>query len=318
MVVEVADIAIDTGDHVVQFYEQELELAHTVGRYLSNAVRTSAVAVVIATEAHRHAFEAELKAAGIDPAQACREHMLIMLDASATMAAFMPEGQIDSAAFREVVGSVIRQAGDGGRAVRAYGEMVALLWDAGDVLAAIELEELWNDLGRELRFSLLCAYHSESVSGAEHAQALQQVCHLHSSVLAPREDAAAGPSARAGVSVEFAADRDAPRSARHFVADILARWGHAEALLEDARLIVTELATNAVLHAQAPFSVTTRAEGSRVRVSVRDRSPVGPTLREHDPAALSGRGLRLVATLSTDWGVDLADDGKTVWAELHG
>jgi MEDS: MEthanogen/methylotroph, DcmR Sensory domain/Histidine kinase-like ATPase domain len=266
---------------------------------LSDAARTGAAAVVIATAAHRHAFEAELDAAGIDPALACREGRLIMLDASATMAAFMPDGQVDSAAFREVVGSVLRQAGAGGRAVRAYGEMVALLWDAGDVLGAIELEELWNDLGRELSFSLLCAYQSESVSGAEHAQALQQVCHLHSSVLAPRDVPAAALSARGGVSAEFAGDCDAPRSARHFVADVLARWGHAEALLEDARLVVTELATNAVLHARSPFSVTARAEGPRVRVSVRDRSPIRPTLREHDPTALSGRGLRLVAALST-------------------
>ncbi len=318
MVVEVADIAIGTGDHVVQFYEHEHELAHTVGGYLDDAVRTGAVAVVIASEAHRHAFEAELTAAGIDPAQASREGRLVLLDASATMAAFMPQGQIDRAAFRDVVGSVIRRAGDGGRAVRAYGEMVALLWDAGHVLAAIELEELWNELGRELPFSLLCAYRSESVNKAEHGQALQQICHLHSAVLAPRETAAADPSARAGVSGDFASDRDAPGLARHFVADILARWGHGEALVEDARLLVTELATNAVLHARSPFSVAARAEGSRVRVSVRDGSTVRPTLREHDPTAMSGRGMRLVAALSADWGVDVTHDGKTVWAELQG
>ena len=77
----------------------------------------------------------------------------------------------------------MRRAAATGRPVRAYGEMVALLWEHGDVLAAIELEELWNDLGRELDFSLLCAYRSASVQGDEHAQALEQVRLLHSSEL---------------------------------------------------------------------------------------------------------------------------------------
>ena len=47
-------------------------------------------------------------------------------------------------------------------------------------------------------------------------------------------------------------------------------------------------------------------------------SPVRPTLRTYDPTAFRGRGLRLVAALCTDWGVELADDGKTGWAELQG
>ena len=79
----------------------------------------------------------------------------------------------------------MRDAAASGRRVRAYGEMVALLWDAGDVLGAIELETLWHELGRELSFSLFCSYPASSVSGPEHAQALHQVCHLHSAVLRP-------------------------------------------------------------------------------------------------------------------------------------
>lgn len=320
MAVEVADNAIDTGDHVVTFYEREPDLAQTVGRYLSEAIRTDAVAIVIATEPHRRAFEAELQAAAIDPIEACQAGRLILLDAAATIAAFMPHGEIDGAAFSEVVGSVVRQAAATGSQVRAYGEMVALLWDAGHVLAAIELEELWNDLGRELQFSLLCAYHSDSVSGPEHEESLRQVCHLHSAVLQPpRRSVPVESRTEANeVSAEFSATRDAPRSARHFVADALVRSGHAGALLEDAKLLVSELATNAVVHAGSPFSVVVRAEDSRVRVSIRDASTVTPTLRDEGPGAVSGRGIRLVAALSADWGVEVTADGKTVWVELQG
>ena len=52
-------------------------------------------------------------------------------------------------------------------------------------------------------------------------------------------------------------------------------------------------------------------------MSVRDASPVRPTLRDEDPLRSSGRGLRLIAALASDWGVELEADGKTVWAELQ-
>ena len=148
MAVELADIAVAPGDHVVQFYGDDSELAQTVGRYLRDAVQDGAVAIVIATEAHRRAFGAELEAAGVDLAKGCLDGTLILLDAAATMAAFMQEGQVDHDAFRRVIGSLVLQAGETGRPVRAYGEMVARLWEAGDVVAAIELEKSWNELSR--------------------------------------------------------------------------------------------------------------------------------------------------------------------------
>jgi anti-sigma regulatory factor (Ser/Thr protein kinase) len=303
---------------VVQFYEHDSGLARSVGSFLGEAVRAGEVAIVLSTEGHRRAFVSELEATGVDPEIAALNGTLIWLDAAATMAEFMPGGRIDSDAFRRVIGSVVRQAADTGRPVRAFGEMVALLWEAGDVLAAIELEELWNELGRELQFSLLCGYHSAAVQGGEHAEALQQICSLHSSVLKdPAHGGSEGErSDGVEVSADFAADHDAPRCARHFVADALGTWGHGGTLLDDARLLVTELATNAVVHARSPFSVMARSEGDLVRLSVRDASSHTPTLRAGGPTATSGRGLRLVAALSSSWGVDTSADGKTVWAEL--
>jgi anti-sigma regulatory factor (Ser/Thr protein kinase) len=116
---------------------------------------------------------------------------------------------------------------------------------------------------------------------------------------------------------DFAADLQAPRSARHFVADVLERWGHSARLLDDAALVVTELATNAVIHAHSPFSVDIRPYAGSVRLSVRDNSPVAPSLREEEGLTASGRGLRIVRALSSQWGVEAAGDGKTVWAELQ-
>jgi anti-sigma regulatory factor (Ser/Thr protein kinase) len=190
--------------------------------------------------------------------------------------------------------------------------MVARLWEAGDVRAALELEKAWNELAGELPFALVCAYPSASVEGHERADALEQVCHLHSSVL---RRPPAGESARA--SARFPAERTAPRDARHFVADALKRWGHSPALVGDAQLVVTELATNAIVHAGSPFSVELQPNRRGVRLAVGDFSLIKPVVREGELLGTSGRGLRLIGALAADWGVELSSDGKTIWADLH-
>jgi MEDS: MEthanogen/methylotroph, DcmR Sensory domain/Histidine kinase-like ATPase domain len=317
MAVGLEEIGVEAGEHVVQFYEDDGQLARTIGGYLTSALADGAVAIVIATEAHRRLFAAELEAAGMDSATSAREEKLIMLDAAATMARFVDAGRVDRDGFRRIVGSVVERAADSRRPVRAYGEMVALLWEAGDVLAAIELEKAWNDLARELPFALVCAYRSESVHGSEHAEALHEVCHLHTSVVGTPAAGERESSTAAEVSAHFSPEFQAPASARHFVADVLSEWGYASGLLEDAKLVVSELATNAVMHARSPFSVVVSPSGNVVRLSVRDASRARPSLRADAGLAPSGRGLRLVDALSACWGVEFAGEGKTVWAELR-
>jgi anti-sigma regulatory factor (Ser/Thr protein kinase) len=313
MKVQTPEIIAGTGEHVVQFYDHDSDLARAVGTYLAQALRTGDVSIVIATPEHRAAFRQELAAAGLAPGE-CDSGAILWLDAAATLAGFMLDGRIDPDAFHDVVGGLVREASQRGRPkrnrrsgsgrIRAYGEMVALLWDAGDVLGAIELEKLWNELAREFEFSLWCAYHGHSLAVHEHADELHDVCHLHTCVI---EEATA----------RFAAGADAPLAARRFVSSVLTRRPYEDRVhLADARLVVSELASNAVLHAGTPFAVSLRYTGSAVRISVRDWSPTQPVLRNGGPASLSGRGLHLVQAIAEAWGVDSDADGKTVWAEL--
>ncbi len=324
MTVQTQAQAFAAGEHVVQFYEHDSELCFTLGNYLADAIYGGGVAIIIATEVHRRALAAELRAAGLDPADAVADGTLVALDAAATLAKFSANGRIDAAAFRRVVGTVVRDAAQAWSSVRAYGEMVALLWDAGHVIAAIELEQLWNELGRELQFSLLCGYHTTSVSDPEHAEALQQACHLHTAVLhPPRHQTRDAHHTQhvdwpgVEVSRQFPPQDDAPRAARRFVANALRQWGHNGTLLEDAQLVVSELTTNAVLHARSPFTVLAHSDSSRLRLSVQDGSPIEPILRSNGHNAASGRGLHVVAALTRDWGVDATNGGKAVWAELR-
>src|SRR5207344_449274 len=91
----------------------------------------------------------------------------------------------DKQRFHEVMGAVAADAearSPTGR-FRAYGEMVDLLWRDGKPDAAIQLEELWNDLGRQHSFALLCAYAMNTFGDERHGDGFADVCRAHSRVV---------------------------------------------------------------------------------------------------------------------------------------
>ena len=105
-------------------------------------------------------------------------------------------------------------------------------------------------------------------------------------------------------------------AARLFVRDTLSDWG-LRAAYDAAEMLVSEVVTNAVLHARTPFSVEVSRGGDAVRVSVSDGSPALPRQRTYGTDATTGRGIRLVATLSVQWGVEPdGRGGKVVWFEV--
>ena len=308
---------LNVGDHVVQFYGHDEELAEQVVRYLLEALGGGGVAVVIATPQHRREFEARLTQAlggGADLAAAEDSGTYLALDASETVRKLMRAGELDRAAFDRVIGGLIRQAGTGGRPVRAYGEMVALLWDDGLVNAAIQLEEMWNELGRRHSFSLFCGYPAGSVTGDGQIDAFAAVCRLHREVVGLAPAGASGR--RPGAVRTYPFSRDAPAVARHFAVGTLNDWGAAD-IADDAALVVTELAANAIVHARSAFTIALSARGDLVRISVHDASPL-PSAQGAALAPAPLHGLGAVDALASRWGVkSLGTAGKTVWVELR-
>jgi anti-sigma regulatory factor (Ser/Thr protein kinase) len=304
------DLRLADGDHVVQFYDGDDQLVGLVVGYLSAAVLDGDAAIVIATPAHRDAFRAALRAAGVDVPAAQGNGRIVLLDAGRTLSRFMVDGRPDPAAFDAVVGDAVRRAAAGGRQVKAYGEMVAVLWAEGNVIGALELERLWNGLGEHLPFSLFCAYPALIAAADLAAESFSEVCHLHSRVVG---DTATPPGCE--VAQTFARSTRAPGLARRFVSDTLRRWDRAD-LLDDGAMVVSELASNAVLHGGSDVTVALSRRGSRVRMVVGDSSQSEPVLRQPGPAVLGGRGLHVVSAVAHRWGYDVDADGKLVWAEL--
>ena len=295
----------------MQFYDAIEELFGSVGAFLADAVRSGDVAIIVATAPHRIGFEAALIANGVDVARAVTDGVLIVLDVQETLAEISVDGMVDPDLFAVVVGGLVRRVAVDHRAVRAYGEMVSVLWDAGQVNGALELEEMWNRLAVELPFSLYCAYSSATVS--PDSDGYREVCHRHSLVVggdSPFETDDDILEARV-----FTRATSSPRAARLFASEVLTRWGREE-FLTDAAFVVAEFTANAVMHARSDFTVEISRRADVVRVAVADSSSVWPVPRAAAPTELTGRGLAMIATLAHRWGTESRGIGKVVWAEL--
>ena len=285
-------------DHVVQFYERAEDLVGGAAHHLARALDAGDAVVIVATPEHVDGFVDALAAAGADLDAATDAGRFVVRDAAATLEGFVDGGRIDPDRFDATVGALVHDAAAGGRPVRVFGEMVQLLWSSGERNAAVELEELWNELARREAFSLYCAY-DVAPDGADHRVSVDQICHLHDTISAARTfDGLA-----------------APRAARAFVRELLAGRVDPD-VSDDATLAVSELTTNAVLHAASSFSVTVTLRPGSVRVAVRDESPALPAWRAAHGFETSGRGLHIVAGVAQRWGIDIVASGKVVWAEL--
>jgi signal transduction histidine kinase len=171
--------------HAVQFYESDEFLARTVGEYIAAGLRSGEPAVVIATPEHLRAFALQLAGREVKVETVRQRGLLIELDAQATLGSFMIDGRPDAARFMSAIAPVLEEARrrHGSASVRAYGEMVNLLWSNGGGEVALELEGLWNRLSQTHRFSLLCAYAIRAFDDASHAGPFARICGEHTHVM---------------------------------------------------------------------------------------------------------------------------------------
>lgn len=179
--------------HEVQFYESDSFLTDAVATYLATGIRVGQPVVVIATPAHRKDFTNRLRVMGIDPETLVEGRDIVFLDARETLDCFMEGGQPNAELFEATVGDVFETLLRGRRylLIRAFGEMVDLLWRDGKAQAAIELEKLWNALAAKYSFQLLCAYTEKALTTDRDGRTAAEICGTHARVLPPESPALA-------------------------------------------------------------------------------------------------------------------------------
>ena len=300
--------------HEVAAWGDPDSLQQRVAGFVASGLHEGARVVIISRSAHRGGLDDLLSAQGLDVARARRDGHLTTLGADESLDGLMVGGRLDPDRFDAFVRPLLA-AGD--RPLHAYGEMVALLWERGEVAAALELESMWNAViaGRPVR--LLCAYPAGELAAADLGD-VARLCGLHDRVSLAGPHPGAGATVRVGDVVWSSVHLPVPAavgSVRRFVRDALTGWG-LDDLVGDAVLVTSELATNAVTHGGSPFR-TSLVRGDRaVRVCVEDGSRTWPELHHALPGDQDGRGMAIVASLSRRTGCDPTTGVKDAWAEL--
>jgi hypothetical protein len=178
---------IKEGDHVAQIYQDEGFLVDAVCLYMATGIKRHEAVVLIATKEHAELFNCRLEARGIDVSQVKARGQLKILDAHTTLNQFMVKGMPDAVLFQSVITPIILQTKQHYSKLRAYGEMVNVLWQDKNLSAAVRLEEIWNDFMKVHSFSLFCAYTMDGLDQNVNNGPLQCVCKNHSHFI-PAQD----------------------------------------------------------------------------------------------------------------------------------
>lgn len=170
-------------EHVVQIYENDDVFLDLLCGFVSGGINVGESVVVIATEGHLKSLDDRLEAMGYRVSHLISKHQYIRLNAEETLARFMVNDWPDQNLFNHVVSEVIERAKADDRKVRAFGEMVAILWAKGQVGATMRLEQLWNKFCENEAFCLFCAY-PQSGFTQDASESVMHICGAHSKMIA--------------------------------------------------------------------------------------------------------------------------------------
>ncbi len=170
--------------HTVQFYKDEAYLADAVATFVDHGLEADEAVVVIATAPHTELFLAALQARQVATAEAIGSGQLVLRDADELIGRFTHDGLVDGERFHALIAGLVTQAraGEPHRRLRAYGEMVDVLWRRQDVAATLMLEQLWNEAIARHGVQLLCAYGLDAFSRAELSMDFDHICNEHTRV----------------------------------------------------------------------------------------------------------------------------------------
>ena len=176
-------------DHIVQLYQDQDFLNRAVCRFAGAALANGEGIILVPTLTHWNAFRPRLDAAGVDVHAAQERGQLTVFDADELLSRFMRGGMPDPPTFNVVLGDIIGQARATGsnQKVRAWGEMVNVLWERGDVAASMNLEDLFDQLAKKHDIAIFCSFLMDNFNGDVHTHMLPRLGTNHSHLI-PVED----------------------------------------------------------------------------------------------------------------------------------
>lgn len=169
-------------EHIVELYSDEAHFLQLLVGFVAGGLAAGESVVLLATREHLQALEATLADRDIDIAGARRRDHYLSFEVDDALQRIMRGDWPDEARFEAFVSELLERGSAGGRRVRAFGELVAVLWARGHQEATIELEKLWDRLCRRHGLPLFCAYPRAGFR-QEHGESVREICKAHTRVL---------------------------------------------------------------------------------------------------------------------------------------
>jgi hypothetical protein len=174
-------------DHVLQIYENDDAFLDTLAGFVGGGINANDACVVIATKVHLNMLEDKLRSHGLSIPALVDDHRYIPLDAEDMLSTFMVGGWPDEQEFNKAISAVLKKArGINDRKIRAFGEMVAILWAQGNVGATVNLEHLWNKFSASQSFCLFCAYPKAGFT-QDITDSARHICSAHTKMISGSE-----------------------------------------------------------------------------------------------------------------------------------
>jgi len=172
--------------HEAEFYSDDQPLLHGFAQFVSAALNAGHSAIVVATAAHRESLLQRLHTQVSNLSVAVAQGRYLSLDVTETLSSFMVNQRLDPARFLKVIGDLILTAAQVAKGkhprVATCGECAPLLWEGGNAEAAIQLEQLWNEVCKVYELDVLCGYRLASFQGRTRSYTFERLCAEHSAV----------------------------------------------------------------------------------------------------------------------------------------
>jgi hypothetical protein len=169
-------------DHVIQIYENNRIFLDALSGFVGGGINSGECCIVIATDNHLRALEARLASYGIQIHDLISENRYLPVNAHEALSKFMVNGWPDEELFNKTVSELLSKGSADNRRIRAFGEMVAILWGQGHNGATVQLEHLWNKYCEEQSLSLFCAYPKTGFT-EDINNSIMHICGSHSKMI---------------------------------------------------------------------------------------------------------------------------------------
>jgi len=168
--------------HLLQVYDNDEIFLETLTGFVTAGINKKESVIIIATDTHLKALQQKITSLGVQVDDLIKDQLYIPLDAETVLSKFMVNGWPDETLFNNTVSAVLAMAKDKTR-VRAFGEMVAVLWKQGHTGATILLEHFWNKFCEKESFPLFCSYPACGFTDDKNGS-LQNICRHHTTLIA--------------------------------------------------------------------------------------------------------------------------------------